>query len=66
MKLYRLITGKDDSKFCMRISTLLNKGWKLHGAPSLSHDGNSIIAGQALTKKIKNKKFTDKINLDSY
>lgn len=45
---YRLITGPDDATFCERISTLLDEGYRLHGSPSLTFNGTSVIAGQAL------------------
>ncbi|MDF2379682.1 MAG: DUF1737 domain-containing protein [Candidatus Gracilibacteria bacterium] len=51
MKLYRLITGPDDANFCFRVTEALNKGWELHGAPTLTHDGKTAIAGQALLKE---------------
>ena len=53
MKLYRLITGPDDEKFCLRICEALNRGWELHGSPTLTHDGNHIVAGQALVKEVE-------------
>jgi hypothetical protein len=53
MKLYRLLTGPDDANFCLRVTEALNKGWHLHGAPTLSHDGESSKAGQALTKEVE-------------
>ncbi|MBA3012209.1 MAG: DUF1737 domain-containing protein [Proteobacteria bacterium] len=31
---YRLITGKDDSNFCERISKLIEEGYQLYGSPS--------------------------------
>jgi hypothetical protein len=66
MKLYRYITGIDDSKFCMKITKLLNKGWKLYGNPTLTFNGNSCIVGQTIIKKIKNKKLNKNTNLDDY
>ncbi len=52
MKLYRYLTGPDDRAFCMRVSAALNNGWNLHGGPTLSFDGKSIIAGQAIVKEV--------------
>ena len=66
MKLYRLITNPDDKEFCMKITELLNKGWKLYGDPTLTFNGKTPIAGQALVKKIKGKKFSKNIDLTSY
>lgn len=45
---YCLITGKDDSAFCKRISELLDVGYILHGSPSISYNGTEIIAAQAV------------------
>jgi hypothetical protein len=52
MRLYRLLTGKDDDVFCERIETLLNRGWHLHGPPSLTFNGVDVIAGQAVVKEV--------------
>ena len=66
MKLYRYITGIDDSNFCMKITKLINKGWKLYGNPTLTFDGKNNIVGQVVIKKVKNKNFNKKIKLDEY
>ncbi len=47
---YKFITGPDDSTFCARITEFLNNGWKLYGNPTMSFDGKTIIAGQAIIK----------------
>ncbi len=54
MKLYRLITGVDDSAFCHRVTAALNKGWALHGPPSLTFDRvqGRTICGQAIVKEV--------------
>ncbi|OIK20325.1 DUF1737 domain-containing protein [Bacillus amyloliquefaciens] len=46
---YRLITGKDDANFCKRISELLDEGYKLHGSPSCTFNGQDVIVAQAVT-----------------
>lgn len=50
LPVYRLITGKDDSAFCRRISEMLALGYELHGSPSVTWDPNqqSVIAAQAV------------------
>ncbi|WP_299371944.1 DUF1737 domain-containing protein [uncultured Kiloniella sp.] len=49
MKLgYRFITGKDDDKFCKRISQALEDGYQLYGSPSLTFNGEDVICGQAV------------------
>ncbi|MER7012599.1 DUF1737 domain-containing protein [Saccharopolyspora sp. NPDC000359] len=45
---YRLITGPDDAEFCRRISALLEEGYVLHGPPTLTWDGKTVVAGQAV------------------
>ncbi|GAA1891611.1 DUF1737 domain-containing protein [Asanoa iriomotensis] len=45
---YRLITGPDDAEFCARVSGLLERGYRLHGSPALTFDGERVIAAQAL------------------
>ena len=48
---YKLITGPDDSTFCPRITEFLNNGWKLHGSPALTFNGQTVIAAQAIVKE---------------
>ncbi len=45
---YRLITGKDDSSFCERISKFIEDGYRLYGSPSVTYNGNDVIAAQAV------------------
>lgn len=45
---YRILTGPDDEAFCHRVSVALDLGYQLHGAPTLTFDGLSVIVGQAL------------------
>ena len=52
MKLYSYLTGPDDEKFCKRVTAKLNHGWELYGNPTLTFDGRTVIAGQALTKEV--------------
>ncbi|AFM32289.1 MULTISPECIES: DUF1737 domain-containing protein [Stutzerimonas stutzeri subgroup] len=66
MKLYRFVTGPDDVLFCMRITESLNNGWELHGGPTLTFDGKTPIAGQALIKEVPGEKFSSDIDLKSY
>ncbi len=55
MILYRLLTGFDDAAFCKKVSEALNKGWLLHGAPSLTFDPvqNRVVCGQAVMKEVE-------------
>lgn len=45
---YRLISGVDDSSFCSRISAFLEEGYQLYGSPSITFNGENVIAAQAL------------------
>lgn len=45
---YRLITGPDDAEFCARVSALLDQGYRLHGSPALTFNGERVIAAQAV------------------
>ncbi len=52
---YRLITGKDDSSFCERISGLLEEGYILYGSPSVTFNDKDVIAAQAVIVPKNNK-----------
>ncbi|MEU7782616.1 MULTISPECIES: DUF1737 domain-containing protein [Amycolatopsis] len=45
---YRLLTGPDDAKFCHRVSEALELGYRLHGSPAATFDGDQVIVAQAL------------------
>ena len=45
---YRLLTGRDDDKFCRRVSEALALGYALYGSPAATFDGNTVIVAQAL------------------
>ena len=45
---YRLLTGRDDRTFCERVSAALDDGYELHGAPSITHNGEHCVVAQAL------------------
>ncbi len=62
MKLYRLLTGPDDASFCLRVTEALNKGWQLHGNPTLTYNGKIPIAGQAIIKEVEGE-FSSDIDL---
>ncbi len=51
---YKLVTGKDDSEFCKRISKLLAEGYQLYGGPAIAFNGDHMVVAQAVIKeKIK-------------
>ncbi len=45
---YRVLTGPDDRNFCERISAALDDGYELHGSPSITCNGETVIVAQAL------------------
>lgn len=54
MKLYRLLTGPDDSAFCHKVTQALNSGWQLYGGPAYAFDAASgaMRCSQAVTKDV--------------
>jgi len=48
---YKLITGKDDSEFCARITKLLAEGYELYGSPSIAFNGEHMVVAQAVVKQ---------------
>lgn len=68
MKLYRFITGPDDSAFCHRVTAALNKGWMLQGSPQLSFDAvrGVTVCGQAVVKEVESVDYTPDIKLGDY
>lgn len=45
---YRLLTGPDDAAFCHRVSHALSLGYRLHGSPAATFNGQTVIVAQAL------------------
>ena len=45
---YRLLTGADDRAFCEKVSTALQDGYRLHGGPAVSVDGDRVVVAQAV------------------
>ena len=67
LKLYRYLTGPDDSSFCHRVTAALNKGWDLHGTPTLTFDPGKgrVICGQAIVKEAEGE-YSPEIELSKY
>jgi hypothetical protein len=65
MKAYRYLTGKDDAAFCHRVTDALNRGWQLHGQPTLTFDQKrgEVICGQAITKEIEDTPYDPGMDL---
>jgi hypothetical protein len=53
MRLYRFLSDDDTSAFCQKVTSALNKGWELHGAPTYAFDASRGVmrCGQAVTKE---------------
>jgi hypothetical protein len=65
MKLYRLLTGQDDSAFCHRVTAALNNGWSLHGSPAYAYNSatNLMMASQAIVKDVEGKDYSAEMKL---
>ncbi|HEV7415693.1 MAG TPA: DUF1737 domain-containing protein [Tianweitania sediminis] len=59
MKLYRFLSGPDDSSFCHKVTATLNAGWELAGSPTYAFDAASGImrCGQAVVKEVAGKDY---------
>ncbi len=68
MKLYRMITGTDDNRFCHRISRALSNGWQLAGNASLTYDSTKghVVCGQAIVKDVAGQDYHDDITLSDF
>ncbi|AXS38758.1 DUF1737 domain-containing protein [Breoghania sp. L-A4] len=68
MRLYRFITGPDDSSFCHRVTQALNNGWQLSGSPSLSFDAvrGLTVCGQAVIKEVPGTDYAPDMKLGDY
>ncbi|MDO4643470.1 MAG: DUF1737 domain-containing protein [Cardiobacteriaceae bacterium] len=60
MKVYRFITGPDDSQFCRRVTEALQQGWELYGSPQLSSGQDGRYCGQAVVKEVGDQYDPDK------
>lgn len=67
MKLYRYLTGPDNSSFCKRVTKALNKGWQLYGAPTLAFDAaeGRVICGQVVVKEVEGE-WSEDLKLSDY
>jgi hypothetical protein len=55
---YRVLTGPDDETFCERVSVALDEGYQLHGAPTVTFDGQRVIVAQAVVLPAGNHSVT--------
>lgn len=65
MRLYRFLTGPDDSSFCHKVTAALNKGWHLYGSPTYQFDAatQTMRCGQAVVKDVEGKDYDPSIKL---
>jgi len=51
-RLYRFLTGPDDSSFCHKVTAALSQGWELYGDPQYAPDPKTgeLRCGQAVVK----------------
>ncbi|WEX09703.1 DUF1737 domain-containing protein [Chelativorans sp. AA-79] len=68
MRLYRFLTGPDDSSFCHKVTATLNKGWLLHGSPTYAYDpeAKAMRCGQAVYKELDGLEYTSDMKLGDY
>ncbi|HEU4987758.1 MAG TPA: DUF1737 domain-containing protein [Rhizobiaceae bacterium] len=68
MRLYRFLTGPDDSSFCHKVTAALNKGWLLHGSPTYAFDAEAkaMRCGQAVYKEIDGLEYDPGMKLGEY
>lgn len=68
MKLYRFLSGPDDSSFCHKVTAALNKGWQLHGSPTYAYDAESktMRCGQAVWKDVVGVDYTPDMKLGDF
>jgi hypothetical protein len=68
MKLYRFLTGPDDSGFCHRVTAALNRGWQLHGQPTYAFDAatGAMRCGQAIVKDVEGLDYEPGMTLSDY
>lgn len=65
MKVYRLLTGKDDATFCRRVTEALLAGWELHGSPTMTATADGVHVGQAIVKHTT-EEYDPKKSLNQY
>jgi len=65
MKLYRFLTGPDDSTFCHKVTAALNGGWHLFGSPTYAFDAatGAMRCGQAVFKEVEGKNYDPQMKL---
>ncbi len=58
MRIYRLLTGKDDADFCHKVTKALCEGWELYGEPK--YTGNTFVGlncAQGVIKEVEDQPY---------
>ncbi|MBW3099166.1 DUF1737 domain-containing protein [Pseudohoeflea coraliihabitans] len=65
MRLFRFLTGPDDSAFCHKVTAALNAGWELYGTPTYAFNAatGQMQCGQAVRKDVEGKEYSPDIKL---
>ena len=65
MKLYRFLSGPDDSSFCHKVTAALNKGWQLAGSPTYAYNAltGTMQCGQAVVKEVEGREYDPQMKL---
>ena len=65
MRLYRFLSGPDDSSFCHKVTAALNKGWHIYGSPTYAYDAKTktMRCGQAVVKDVEGKDYDPDMKL---
>jgi hypothetical protein len=65
MKLYRFLSGPDDSSFCHKVSAALDRGWTLSGSPTYGFNAATGLmqCGQAVVKEVDGKDYDPEMKL---
>ncbi|VAW22035.1 hypothetical protein MNBD_ALPHA12-864 [hydrothermal vent metagenome] len=67
MHIYRLLTGKDDSSFCHKVTKALSEGWQLYGSPQYAYSGWAAArCAQAVIKEVADQPYDEDKKLIDY
>lgn len=68
MKLYRFLSGPDDSSFCHKVTAALNRGWQLYGSPVYGFDPETktMRCGQSVVKDVEGVEYEAGMKLGDY
>lgn len=68
MRLYRFLSGPDDSSFCHKVTKALNKGWHLYGSPTYAYDAETkaMRCGQSVVKDVDGIDYQPDMKLSEY